>query len=307
LWGAREIAGLILASLVAGCATTPYAAFHFHRLAPYGVIANLLAMPVVSLVVMPAGILGLVAMPFGFDAPLWRLMGLGLDWMIFIAQWVANLPGAVGRFAAFGTGPLLLGTLGLLLVCLLRTRLRWSGAVIVVAASIWAAGSPQPDIYVAADRRAAAVRGDNGRLSIMLNGRDTFAVREWLAADADGRAADDKSLKDGVRCDEKGCVGRLRDGRLVAFTLSPNAFAEDCVRSNVVISSREGPADCKALLIDSRSRGSGALSLAAGSLAITPARAQGYDRPWSRHVPAKVASTAPRDATPREDDLETGD
>ena len=59
LCGARgEIAGLILASFVAGLATTPYAAFHFHRLAPYGVLANLLAMPVVSLVVMPIGILG---------------------------------------------------------------------------------------------------------------------------------------------------------------------------------------------------------------------------------------------------------
>ena len=49
---------LILASLVAGLATTPYAAYHFHRLAPYGVLANLLAMPVVSALVMPAGILG---------------------------------------------------------------------------------------------------------------------------------------------------------------------------------------------------------------------------------------------------------
>ncbi len=93
LWGGRQIVGLILASLVAGLATTLYAAFHFHRLAPYGVLANLLAMPVVSLGVMPAGILGGVLMPFGFDAPFWRLMGLGIDWMIFIAEWVASLPG----------------------------------------------------------------------------------------------------------------------------------------------------------------------------------------------------------------------
>jgi competence protein ComEC len=67
LWGGREIATLALASLVAGLATTPYAAFHFHRVTPYGVLANLAAMPVVSAVVMPAGLLGLVAMPFGFD------------------------------------------------------------------------------------------------------------------------------------------------------------------------------------------------------------------------------------------------
>ena len=58
--GARS-PGSILASLVAGLATTPYAAYHFHRLAPYGVLANLLAMPVVSAWVMPAGILGVLA------------------------------------------------------------------------------------------------------------------------------------------------------------------------------------------------------------------------------------------------------
>jgi competence protein ComEC len=43
LWGGRQIAALIIASLIAGLATTPYAAYHFHRAAPYGVIANLLA------------------------------------------------------------------------------------------------------------------------------------------------------------------------------------------------------------------------------------------------------------------------
>jgi competence protein ComEC len=53
LWGVREVLSLIFASLLAGLATTPYAAFHFHRMAPYGVLANLLAMPVVSAWVMP--------------------------------------------------------------------------------------------------------------------------------------------------------------------------------------------------------------------------------------------------------------
>ena len=84
LLGVREFSGLLLASLVAGLATTPYAAFHFHRLAPYGVLANLLAMPVISVLVMPMGILGVVTMPFGFDAVFWRLMGDGIDWMIWV-------------------------------------------------------------------------------------------------------------------------------------------------------------------------------------------------------------------------------
>ena len=57
----------VLASLVAGLATTLYAAYHFHRLAPYGVLANLLAMPIVSVWVMPPGCSALLALPFGFD------------------------------------------------------------------------------------------------------------------------------------------------------------------------------------------------------------------------------------------------
>ena len=85
LWGGREIAMLALASLVAGFATTPYAAFHFHRVTPYGVLANLAAMPVVSALVMPAGMLGLLAVPFGFDGFFWWLMGLGIDWMIAVS------------------------------------------------------------------------------------------------------------------------------------------------------------------------------------------------------------------------------
>ena len=96
LWGGREIVALILASLVAGLATTPYAAYHFHRLAPYGVLANLLAMPIVSAWVMPAGLLALVALPFGFDAPLWKLMGLGIDWMI-CGRAVCREPAGRGR------------------------------------------------------------------------------------------------------------------------------------------------------------------------------------------------------------------
>src|SRR5467141_2488595 len=103
LWGGREIATLALASLIAGLATTPYAAFHFHRVTPYGVVANLAAMPVVSVLVMPAGLLGLVAMPFGLDGLFWRVMAFGIEWMVAVAQWVAALPGAVGRIAAFGT------------------------------------------------------------------------------------------------------------------------------------------------------------------------------------------------------------
>jgi competence protein ComEC len=316
LWGGREIVALVLASLVAGLATTLYAAYHFHRLAPYGVLANLLAMPIVSIWIMPAGLLGLVAMPFGFDGFLWRLMGAGVEWMIAVSQWVASLPGAVGRIAAFGVGPLLLGTAGLIVICLLKTPLRWCGAAVMALAVLLAARTPLPDVLVAGDGQSFAVRGSDRALSILKLGSDGFAAREWLAADGDARTASDATLRDGLTCDEVGCIGRTADGTLVSVALSAEAFDEDCRRAALVFSPREAPPACAAAVIDRKSwRGAGAHSVrrVGNGFEIRASRPAGTDWPWARGAPADTttAQTLPRpaqrDATPSSGDLEPGD
>jgi competence protein ComEC len=320
LWGGREIATLALASLVAGLATTPYAAFHFHRVTPYGVLANLAAMPVVSAIVMPAGLLGLVAMPFGFDGVFWRIMGGGIDWMIVVTQWVAALPGAIGRMAAFGAGPLIAASLGIILLGLLRTPLRWSGAAVLVLAVIWAVAVPQPDILISADGHNVGVRGKDGRLHLMRMGKDAFLVKEWLAADADPRQPADGSLAEGVSCDEAGCVAQMGDGALVALALKPDALSDDCGRAALVVTARQAPPSCSPPVIDLerlRRQGAMVLSRTGSGFAVDANRPKGIDRPWSPAVggdgetEATLAPrlTAPRtvDATPAEADLQAED
>jgi competence protein ComEC len=314
LWGVREVCAVVLVSLVAGLATTPYAAYHFHRLAPYGLLANFLTMPVFSMWIMPAGLGGMLLMPFGFDAFFWRLMSAGIEWMIAVATWVAALPGAVGRIPAFGIWPLLLGSAGLLVICLLRTPLRLVGAALGMIAMAWAAATPRPDILIAADGRTVAIRGADGRLAVAESGRDTFAVREWLAADGDGRAVDDPSLRAGVRCDAVGCVAGLTDGRLVALSLSLEAFAEDCARAAVIVSPREAPPRCSALVFDRTNwskSGAVELYIDGEGFTVKPTRPLGYDRPWSpAHVtPRRITPPGLRtpDATPRTEDLRPDD
>jgi competence protein ComEC len=318
LWGARELAALILASLVAGLATTLFAAYHFHRLAPYGVLANLLAMPVVSAFVMPAGLLALLAMPFGFDGPVWRLMGIGIDWMTSVALWIASLPGAVGRIPAFGIIPLLVGTLGLVVICLLRTPLRWSGAALLALAAALAAATPRPDVLIGADGDAVAVRRADGRLAVLKTSSQSFAPRDWLAADGDARAVNDPDLASGFACDPAGCVARLGDGTIVAVAQSADAFADDCVRAKLVVARRDPPSDCAATVIDRNLlRGGGAVALrrVGDGWDITPTRPPGYDRPWARTVteppvataPSGAPAASPRDATPPPDAIEADD
>jgi competence protein ComEC len=316
LWGAREAGFLILASLVAGFATMPYAAYHFHRLAPYGVLANLLAMPVISALSMPAGLLALVAMPFGFDGPLWRLMGVGIDWMVMVATWVAHLPGAVGHIPAFGMGALLLATAGLVVLCLLKSPLRFAGVALAVAGAIAALAAARPDVLVSAAGEVVAIRGSDGRLAVFKSGNnDAIAVGDWLSADGDARAATDRGLAQGFACDPDGCAGRLADGTIIAVAKSPAALPDDCSRATVVVTPRPPPPGCVAMVIDRKAlRGTGALALYRhdGKFEVVATRPIGLDRPWARHReaaesrPATLNSTARPgpDTTPVDTDVE---
>jgi competence protein ComEC len=319
LWGGREIVTLLLASLVAGFATTPYAAFHFHRVTPYGVLANLAAMPVVSALVMPAGLLGLVAMPFGFDGLFWWLMGVGIDWMIAVTRWVAALPGAVGRMAAFGIGPLIAASAGIILMGLLRTPLRWSGAVMLALAVVWALVVPQPDILISGDGRNVGVRGKDGRLHVMRTAKDAFLVKEWLAGDADPRDTSDSTLSEGVSCDDAGCVVSMDDGAFVSLALHPEALSDDCERAALVVTTRQAPGACASAVIDRdrlKRQGTIALRRTRDGFAVDAAKPRGLDRPWSPAIAGDTDAeailltprhTVPRDATPAEADLQADD
>ncbi len=306
LWGAREAGFLMLASLVAGFATMPYAAYHFHRLAPYGVLANLLAMPVISALSMPAGLLALVAMPFGFDGPLWRLMGAGIDWMIMVATWVAHLPGAVGHIPAFGIGALLLATAGLIVLCLLRSPLRWAGAGLAAIAAVAALTAAQPDVLISAAGEVVALRGHDGRLTVLKSGNnDALAVGDWLNADGDARVATDRGLAQGFACDPDGCAGRLADGAFVAVARNPAALADDCSRAALVVTPRPPPLGCAAMVVDrSALRRTGAVALFRrdGNFEVVATRPSGLDRPWARrYAPGEMRPTSGSAARPAPD------
>jgi competence protein ComEC len=205
----------------------------------------------------------------------------------------------------------------LLVLCLLKSPLRLAGAALLAAAAMWAVGTPQPDILVAPNGEAFAIRTNSGRLAVLKTGSDTFAVQQWLAADADARSAKDKGLNEGMACDDHGCVGRLGDGAIVAIARTNAALEDDCRRAVLIVSARTVPRDCGALVIDRAAwerYGAIALRRVGARWDLTAARPAGYVRPWvhssgrSEDAPAPLLrQPAPRDATPDLNDLEPGD
>lgn len=91
---ARLLAGSLAASLIAGLLSGIPAAHHFGRLSLYGVASNALALPVVSIAVMPMGLAAVILMPFGLEGLPLMVMEQGLRMVMLISNWVAAWPHA---------------------------------------------------------------------------------------------------------------------------------------------------------------------------------------------------------------------
>lgn len=291
---------MLITTLVASLATDPYALYHFHRITPYGLLGNMLVLPLVEFIVMPAAVLGVLAAPFGLDGPVWWLMGQGIEFMMTMAHWVAGLKGSVILLPAFGAGALLLMTMALLWLALWQTPIRWAGLIFAAAGIMLAASVKPPDLLISGQGRIAAYRNSAGVLEVLNARANKFGVAQWLASGADPRKPDSPSLAGKGRCDRTGCIGRMRDGRVLALVLSRAALAEDCGRADIVVTPLQAADLCKGpeKLFDRtwmRTHGAARIYLKRnGAFRFETARRPATDRPWSRNPVSQARISSAR-------------
>ncbi|MEQ9260691.1 MAG: ComEC/Rec2 family competence protein [Roseovarius sp.] len=181
LQGAQAV---VISSFVAGLATAPIAAAHFNQIAHYGLLANLLSVPLMGLLVMPAAVLSACLLPFGLEAAGLFLMGLGLDWILGVAHWVSALEGARGTVPVPGPWVLPLIALGGLMVILWQGRLRAAGLAPVALAFLLWAGAERPDVLISDSGALVGVMTGEGRALSRATGAG-FVAQGWLENDGD--------------------------------------------------------------------------------------------------------------------------
>ncbi|MDO5643896.1 MAG: ComEC/Rec2 family competence protein, partial [Paracoccus sp. (in: a-proteobacteria)] len=293
-WYMRPAAMLVLSSVVAGFATAPYAAAHFGRMAHYGVLANLLVVPVVGVLVMPMGPLAVLLAPFGLAwIPLW-VMGLGTRWMLFVGEWIAGLNGAVTYVVQPQPWVIPVMTAGAIIAMLcwrgpergrVNPRAMAGVAMMALAGLFWLA-PPRPHILIAQDGAAVGVLTPEGRALSKPRG-GAFTVGEWLEKDGDGATQPETAARPGWSGE-----GRARQISALGLNLlhltgkSAIESAGPACRDGAIIVSDQRldgvSGDC--ILLDARAlRQSGAIAISqtrAGPLWTSTAEATGR-RPWA--------------------------
>ena len=182
---AQPVLSVVISSAVAGAATGPIGAAHFNTMSHYGLIANLVSVPLMGLVVIPPAVLALFLAPFGLESFGLAIMGLALDWILGVAHWVSGLEGAVGFVVAPGQWVLPLLSLGLLWVILWQGRARWAGlAPAMLAMWMWSE-TARPDVLVSDTGSLIGVMTETGRALSRSRGSG-FVAGIWLENDGDG-------------------------------------------------------------------------------------------------------------------------
>jgi len=293
------LGGIVASTLVASLAVAPFGIYHFHNTQQFAILANLLAIPVCNLIVMPAALATLVAMPFGLEAGPLAVMGWGIAAMVWCAGWVAGLPGAVGRVPAIPTAAFVLMVAGGLWCALWSTRWRLMGVAPIAAGLVLAPIGQRPDVLVGRDAATVAVRAEDGRLSALARRGSDFELARWLEHDGDGRSAAEAARGSAFRCDRLGCTATVRGLRL-AVAGSPAALREDCTQVAILVLRFPRPAACRPAgavvdVDDVRALGAHALYIGAGAVRTETVADVRGDRPWApvrRRHPGGVDATA---------------
>ncbi|MEL7098964.1 MAG: ComEC/Rec2 family competence protein [Pseudomonadota bacterium] len=182
---AQGLVGVFLASAISGLATAPVGAAHFNTVSNYGLLANLLSVPLMGVLIIPAAVLAALLAPFGLDWVGLELMGLGLQWTLGVADYTANLPGA----QRFVTGPqtfvLPMITLGALFCLLWRGRPRFAGLIVAaLGLGLWQVAE-RPALLIADTGALVGVLTQDGRALSRARGAG-FVAQNWLENDGDG-------------------------------------------------------------------------------------------------------------------------
>lgn len=248
----RGLAVLLLSGLVIEAALAPIALFHFHKSGLYGALANIVAIPLTTFVIMPLEALALLLDIGGLGGPAWWLVSQALALLLWIARTVAAAPGAVAMLPTMAWGAFALMVVGGLWIALWRTRARRWGIVPLAAGVVWALLSPAPDLLVTGDgRHVAFVLGD-GRVALLRDRAGDYirgALGEAAGADAEALPVDALMR---ARCSADLCLTDLARGgrrwRILAtrspYRLDWTRLSRACAAADIAISERRLPRGC---------------------------------------------------------------
>ncbi len=249
--------GLALLSLLATgvaieLALAPITLAHFNRSGLYGALANIVAIPLTTFIIMPAEGLALLFDTFGIGAPFWWIAGQGIAFLIWISNTVSAFPGAVSTLPNMPSWAFGFMIIGGLWFAIFQTRARLLGFLPFVIGMITMLAAPRPDALITGDGKHLALIDDAGQIAL-LRSRAGDYVKDALEETAGINAEPiEIELWPGANCNPDTCIIQIeRVGRIwtilatrARYAIPAMELAAACRRVDIVVSDRWLPQSC---------------------------------------------------------------
>ena len=299
--GAVFAAGLVGTSVLAGFATAPVGLAHFGRLQWYGVAANAAAVPLTSVLVMPAGMLAVLLMPLGLDGPALAVMGRGVEGVLAVAREVASWPGAAIGARPIPPWGLACFAFGMLWLCLWRLRWRWAGVPLMALGLASPALHRPPDLLVSGDARLVGFAAEGALWLQRQSGASNLVRDTWLRAHGTTQARplprEGEAAGGAITCRPGACTLRALPDGPAAILLRGEAPEQACGRAAVVVSAEPLRGRCAGSQVVDRfavwRNGPHAVWLDAEGARVVSDRASRGARPWVPPPPGPRAREEP--------------
>jgi len=252
--GGRYLLMLFVTGLVIELALMPIALFHFHRAGIYGAFANVIAIPLTTIVVMPLIGLALAFDLVGLGAPAWWLVERAISALLSLAHFISSREGAVTTLPSIGEWRFGLFVGGGIWMALWNSRIRYLGLMAAGAGAISLAALDPPDILVSGDGRQIGIPADDGASLFVLRDTRSDYVRDNFTELAGMRGRFRTFAEwEGARCTPDFCSVKVTRGTkdwhiLVARShdrVPERALAAACDKSDIVIADRWLPRSCR--------------------------------------------------------------
>ncbi|TPM11618.1 ComEC family competence protein [Mesorhizobium sp. B2-3-11] len=242
--------GLAMTSIIAGSATALFAIWHFQRVSPLSLFANLAVMPIVSIVMFLA-VASALLMPFGLDWPALYLMGKGLTAMIAISAWISERS-PVDGVGLISQQSVLLVTVALVIATMATTWLRLTAVPFALAGLLTVSHTRAPDVLISEDARLVALSIGNGELAVNRERPNEFAADNWKRAlisetivlpemfeETDGQfdlaTPTDLPLGSPFYCREGLCLARHPSGAIIAYVEDRKNTWKACAFADLIV------------------------------------------------------------------------
>lgn len=311
---ARSVGAMAATGLAIELALMPFALYHFHRAGIYGVLANLVAIPMTTFVIMPLEAGALLLDLVGLGGWLWIGVGWSTGLLLQIAHAVAGASGAVTLLPTMPRWAFGMMVLGLLWLWLWSSRPRLWGVVPLTIGAVGAALAPAADLLVTGDGRHLAIVAEDGTPYILRERAGDF-MRETMGESAgfDG-GLPPLDLAPGADCTSDACVAQMiRTGRVWTVlatrsgqTLDWEELTRACAMVDIVLSERRLPRACNPrwLKLDRPALNqTGGLAIRLREQPVVESVAERVgDHPWHQRpeadpfrLPARLPARFPRD------------